>query len=278
MTFKPPHILRVVLPILLLCNAGHAAAEDTPVTYQKERLVLHPNVPTGDDFVNGVLLEVDVQTVGNNHNPDWLQLSGYKAGTGLLEIYPASQPLQIKPNRMMAPVDVIAINAQGDVVMIAPNIALSNLTQDITRSELISAILYTQTGLAETIGLQIGDDVEYKRFKKPPLVVDSKRVEHPEEGATSEQSTTPTQTPQKPSAEMPEDANSNLQTKPAAEVPTQGLLQEEAADTKTTSNRRRPIANPVSQGAAVNNAKPEAETTPQLLDTILKRHHQPIGN
>lgn len=171
--------MRVIcLLIMMLC--AQAAQAQYPVTYQKERLILHPTQPSAVAYAGGVLLEVDIQEASRHEDPDWMQLTSYQPGAGMLAIYAEPAPLKIVQKNMMAAVDVIAVNVDGRVVMIAPDLVLSKLTQPIERGALVKAFLYVKSGLAETIGLQPGDEVEHKIFTKPPMVMDSRGMEDEE--------------------------------------------------------------------------------------------------
>lgn len=246
---------RVIQCIVTTCCAllaHHAIAQDVQMTYQKERLILHPSETTNPEYANGVLLKVDVRKAGG-HSRDWLQLTGYEAGTGLLEVSPNLAPLHIAPQNMMSPVDVIAFNEFGTVVTIAPNMVLSALERPIERGDIVKATLYTKAGFAEEIGLKIGDAVEYKLFATLPTVVDTTTADSAEKSEPVQDAKVEEQTVD----------NSNLQQdnpeeeKAAAEEPSPQAL-----------NRRAPAGNP---GATPT---PKKEPPP-LLDTILRRHHQP---
>ena len=172
------------LGMWLLPLAGHA--QQTPITYQKERIILHPTGSDNPDFARGVLLQVDVRHAGSS-NPDWLQLAGYQAGTGTLELFPSVQPLHIAEQNIMSPVDVIAINEYGSVVAIAPALVLGALERPIERGDVIKAILYTKAGLVEQIGLTIGDRTEYKHFISQPTIMDMDSVKQQKQEQAKQQ-------------------------------------------------------------------------------------------
>lgn len=156
---------------LMVCIPTIGSAQQNPITYHKERLILHPSGLANPQFARGVLLNVDVRQAGAN-NPDWLQLTGYRAGSGTLEVFPTIQPLHIAQQNVMSPVDVIAFNEFGQIVTIAPDLVLGALARPIERGEIVKAILYTKAGFAEEIGLTINDTAEYNLFIATPTIMD----------------------------------------------------------------------------------------------------------
>lgn len=237
-----------------------AMQADNPITFQKERLILHPSSATDQ---GGVLLQIDVRPAGMPEK-DWLELSTYKEGTGMLEIYDAGSPVVIQAKNRSAPVDVIAINHTGDVVLIVPSIVLSRLESPIERTETMHALLYTTDGLAEKIGLQIGDDVEYKLFKKPPIVVDGPPVE--------------IQPLPQPVQESPIDKTNISQNTLNKSTATSA-----AKNSQEQNIRRRPAANPLTSETPqpvkqldkpLDVKKPDDSISKDLVNELLEKHSQ----
>lgn len=250
---------------LPLCQAA-AMQEGRPITFQKERLILYPTKLDNPAYAQGVLLEIEVREASMPQK-DWLELLTYKDGTGLLEISDTNAPITINAKNRRAPVDVIAINHTGDVVMIAPSLVLADLEAPIQRAEMARAILYTTAGLSEMIGLQVGDDVAYRLFKKPPTVLD-------ENSAASQPA--PTEENQEEENNNPIEKTNINQAKPA---PDENNIAPTPPQEKPV--RRRPIANPISSpsppptqptNAPPKMGQPDNRLSDELVDELLKRH------
>lgn len=101
----------------------------------------------------------------------WLNLGSYSEKTGLMMVFsePTIQP--IIPSSQYAPTDILFIDKQGKITQIVPNILLSELDQEIYPNMEILAFLFLKGGSCADLSINVGDDIQYSIFKKPPLVI-----------------------------------------------------------------------------------------------------------
>lgn len=82
---------------------------------------------------------------------------------------PTIQP--IIPSAQYAPTDILFIDKQGKITQIVPNILLSELDQEIYPEKEILAFLFLKGGTCADLSINVGDDIQYSLFKKPPLIL-----------------------------------------------------------------------------------------------------------
>lgn len=81
---------------------------------------------------------------------------------------PSPTQHRLQPANVYAPVDVLAIDAQGFILQIWPKLNFSKLTQAVMLPEAAHAVLYLAAGRAAELGITPHDRVENELFTAPP--------------------------------------------------------------------------------------------------------------
>ena len=119
-----------------------------------------------------VPFDVEVRNGMTMYNQSgWFNLSSPTEKSGVLLLFPAAGLPPIVHLTQYAPLDILMIDHQGTITQIVPNIKLSELDEDITPSSPITAFLFLNGGACEKLSIHPGDIVEYKAFKRPPVVL-----------------------------------------------------------------------------------------------------------
>jgi len=119
-----------------------------------------------------VLFDVEVRdAMALYSQKGWFNLSSPSEKDGVLLAFSASGTTPIVHSTQYAPLDILLIDHEGTITQIIPNIKLSELDQDIVPSSPVLAFLFLKGGLCEKLSIRPGDTVEYKLFRKPPVVL-----------------------------------------------------------------------------------------------------------
>jgi len=136
-----------------------------PLPWQKGLISTMPDAP-------GIGFDVEVRDGMTLYNQKgWFNLSSQSEKNGVLMMFSAPGLPAIIHSTQYAPLDILMIDREGTITQIVPNIKLSELDRDITPASAIVAFLFLQGGLCQKLSINPGDVVEYKLFKKPPVVL-----------------------------------------------------------------------------------------------------------
>ncbi len=157
-------VLWLILPV-----SAHAAIGQ-PVAFSRGTVMVVPVNPKQADYKGGVLFNVDIRDFGSVHNPTWFDFASFSENKGLLLTLAFSAPITIYPVNHFAKMDILMLDDYGTVMKILPNIALANLSEPVASGTPVLAVLYLKGGMVDTLGVQPGDVVRYKIFRKHPEV------------------------------------------------------------------------------------------------------------
>lgn len=103
----------------------------------------------------------------------WFDMSSYDEKTGMMLIFsePTVQP--IIRSTQYAPIDILFIDKLGKITQIVPSISLSDLEDNIYPESPVLAFLILKGGLCAERSINVGDEVVYHIFKKPPVVLNA---------------------------------------------------------------------------------------------------------
>ncbi len=128
--------------------------------------------PTAQD--PDLVLDVEIRDGMSLYNQNgWFNLSSYSEQSGVMMAFgePIIQP--IIPSPQYAPSDILFIDKQGKITQIIPNILLSELDQEIYPDAPILAFLFLKGNSYKNLSINVGDEVQYSLFKKPPLILNA---------------------------------------------------------------------------------------------------------
>jgi uncharacterized membrane protein (UPF0127 family) len=120
----------------------------------------------------GVIFSVEIRDGMTLYNQDgWYNLSGLSDKNGLMLIFTAPGIAPLAPMSQYAPLDILMIDKEGTVIQIMPNLVLANLEDDMMPHSPILAFLFLPGGTCEANGINPGDRVMHKVFKRAPAVL-----------------------------------------------------------------------------------------------------------
>lgn len=128
-----------------------------------------------------IVLDVEIRDGMSLYNQSgWYNLSSYSEKQGVMMAFTKPGITPIVRSTQYAPVDILFIDKQGVVTQIAPNILLSDLEDDIYPSAPILAFLFLKGGTCADLHINVGDEVQYSLFKKPPLILNAPPAKEPQ--------------------------------------------------------------------------------------------------
>lgn len=128
-----------------------------------------------------LVLDVEVRDGMTLYNQSgWFNLSGYSEKSGVMMAFSKSDSKPIIRSTQYAPVDILFIDKQGKITQIAPSILLSEIEEDIYPDAPILAFLFLKGGSCTDLFINVGDEVQYSLFKKPPVILSTPKEPHKE--------------------------------------------------------------------------------------------------
>jgi|GEM_PF-4808331 len=119
-----------------------------------------------------VQFDVEIRDATTMYNQKgWFNLSSPSENSGVLMAFGAPGISPIIRSTEFAPLDILLIDSEGKITQIIPNLKLSELTQEIMPDQPVLAFLFIKGGLAQKLSVNPGDTLEYKLFKKSPIVI-----------------------------------------------------------------------------------------------------------
>ena len=119
-----------------------------------------------------LIFDVEVRDGSTFYNQQgWINVGRLGENTGLLLTFGAPIVAPIVPAAQYAPLDILMLNDEGKILQILPKLVLSELSEEIYPENPISAFLIIDGGSSESLSIVPGDTIEYKLFKKPPVVL-----------------------------------------------------------------------------------------------------------
>lgn len=231
------YIISFFLALLLLTASWPVDAdESTPLLFSRSRIAIIRAVAAEDQSTNAlpwqeeipfdprIVLDVEVRDAMSLYRQrGWINVAKPAEQTGLMMVFSAQTVAPVTRSEQYAPLDILMIDSEGKIIQILPNLSLADLEDDVYPSDPILALLFLKGGTCETLSIKPGDHVEYKIFKKPPVVLTAP-------GAASMNPKTKTKLPTKlepmPMAKpkptpkgTPNNQNSAGGTRPGAAVP-----------------------------------------------------------
>jgi hypothetical protein len=178
---------------LILLSFPSLADDSTPLLYNRTHLIILRNhLPVQDppplpwqtspeEYTNPALdFDTEVRDGMVMYNQEgWFNLSNLPERSSVLLAFSAPGSLPIVPLQQYAPLDILLVNQEGKIVQIIPNMVLSQLQQEIYPENPILAILLLKGGDCAKLSINPGDMVDYKIFRKPPLVLSAPPTQLP---------------------------------------------------------------------------------------------------
>ncbi len=168
-------IIRLSQPIVLPVEIHPASAFQTPTVYLSQAL------QGNETFLVPLISKTDFEPQ--------TALTETISADDLLFPIPKSKPIKMRhaaplletesanrhalnPANVYAPVDILAINAEGAIVKIWPSIILANLQAPLALPPNSKAVLYMASGRAMQLGILPKDRVMNDLFTPPPIAIE----------------------------------------------------------------------------------------------------------
>lgn len=109
----------------------------------------------------------------------WFDMTSHSDNTGLMLVFPEPTTMPIVRSSQYSPVDILSVDKQGKIIQIVPNILLSELEDNIIPQSPILAYIFLRGNLCQETFINVGDEVEYSIFKKPPVILNTPPPKEP---------------------------------------------------------------------------------------------------
>lgn len=121
-----------------------------------------------------LMLDIEVRDGASLYNQkDWFNISGLSEKSGVLLVFGAPMLAPVVKSAQYAPLDILMLDKEGTIKQILPSLNLSEVTEEIYPAEPITAFLFLRGGTCKQQSIQPGDIVEYKIFKRPPVILNN---------------------------------------------------------------------------------------------------------
>ncbi len=148
---------------IVIMRAGMASNAPVPMPWQTDKDIAGSA---------GVIFDVEIRDAMTLYNQSgWYNLSGPSEKSGVMLVFKDEGIAPITTSAQYAPLDILIIDHEGKVHKIIPNLLLSQLEQDIIPESPVKAFLFLKGGTCQAMGINPGDYVLYKIFKRPPAVL-----------------------------------------------------------------------------------------------------------
>ncbi len=154
----------------------------TPKPTTDHDKIVEPKPPETPPAQNPELVfDVEVRDGMALYNQNgWFNLSSYSDMSGVMMAFAKPDIRPIVRSAQYAPADILFIDKQGKISQIAPNILLSELEDDIYPQSPVLAFLFLKGGSCAELSINVGDEVQYSLFKKPPVILNSTQTTVPD--------------------------------------------------------------------------------------------------
>jgi len=167
-----------------------------------------------------ILFDVEVRNASVLYKQEgWFSFETPQENNGLLLTFNLPQIAPISRMTQYAPLDILTIDKYGRIIQVLPDIKLSELDQDLLPPSPILAFLFLRGGSCAKNGINPGDTVDYRIFKKPPAVLTTAPPANPSQPAIPG-APPPANTPGIPGATPPNNAALPSQPPPNASANT----------------------------------------------------------
>lgn len=171
-----------LLPLLCLIFPATVMAEEGALLYNRERIALTrhgmPSLPwqaSGAAAASPPLtFEVEVRDAAAlRHQQGWFDLGGLSENGGMLMVFSASGLPPVARSTQYAPLDILFIDQEGKITQILPDLVLAKLEREIYPDAPVLAFLFLKGGMCKKLSIAPGDEVDYKIFRKPPVMLNA---------------------------------------------------------------------------------------------------------
>lgn len=163
-----------------------APASEQPMPWQHDESIIRPTPEETEQENPDIVLDVEIRDGMSLYNQSgWFNLTSYSEKQGVMMAFSKPDLKPIVRSTQYAPVDILFIDKQGTVTQIVPNILLSDLEDDIYPSAPILAFLFLKGGTCAYMNVNVGDEIQYSLFKKPPLILNSPPAKEPQSSQRS---------------------------------------------------------------------------------------------
>lgn len=138
----------------------------------QDRPIIQP--PPPPEPYPPLVLDVEIRDAETLYKQKgWFSFDSYPEQSGVMMVFSSPSTSPIIRSAQYATTDILFIDKHGKITQIVPNISLSSLEQDIHPSSPILAFLFLKGESYEKLAINVGDEVQYSLFKKPPTILNA---------------------------------------------------------------------------------------------------------
>lgn len=159
---------------LPLMGAAALSTGNNPVVYSIGTLeIVTPPNSTGlvEESGEPVTLSTQIRPASTFGDPGLLLNSPLRPGDSYLIPLDETRSYALQYARVYTPVDILAIDPEGTIQSIVPNLVMHDITRPIPLPAGTSAVLYLAGGEAEMLHILPRQRVTHKLFTPPPRIL-----------------------------------------------------------------------------------------------------------
>lgn len=150
------------LAVVIICNfflAFSAFAENSAVIFNREPIIIHTE--KGNKSYN-----VEIATSNEQLEHGLMNRESLAENEGMLFLFDHEQIINMWMKNTLIPLDMLFIDNTGKIVHIAHNAVPNSLTVINAGDKPVLSVLELKGGAARAHNINIGNNVDYKAFKK----------------------------------------------------------------------------------------------------------------
>lgn len=181
----------LIMTALLWLPHGAMARDDIPLMYSRANIIVSrhnvpapppPDLPwqTLPAPDPNIIFDVEIRDAAVLYNQQgWFELSSLSEKSGIMMVFSAPGIAPISRNSNYASLDILFVDAEGNIAQIIPSITLARLNQDIMPAVPVRAFLFLKGGTCAATGIAPGDVVQHSIFVPPPTILGTAGIRAP---------------------------------------------------------------------------------------------------
>jgi uncharacterized membrane protein (UPF0127 family) len=162
--------MRLIITLLCLCISSYAFAA-SPVIFSRSNLTIHSQSNDEENKQTEHTFTVEIKSPQLLENQNFFSLPSLSATHAIMIAYPNPTDAPITYQQIFTPLDILVIDRHGEIIKILPNLVLSQLQQDVLVAKPYLALLFLQSGIAETSGIKPKNLIKFKLFQNRTVVL-----------------------------------------------------------------------------------------------------------
>ena len=174
---------KIFLVLALLGAPLMAAAQTSPVIFERQDIVIYPAVKpaitndAGEEVApapdrSPLRFSVEIRSEEAMKLEYIHTMNTLTETTGVMIVFTLPTMVSLPNFSVTTPVDVLFVDDQGFILQMLPGVVPANITQDIMAKSPVRAFIYLKAGTIKATKLRPRDRVESPVFTPPPPVIE----------------------------------------------------------------------------------------------------------